>query len=55
MPTDVSLTFEPDNKDSVPIAVVVGGDYDGEKVYLNDSSSSGGKKKPKKHLDFERL
>jgi len=55
MPTDVSLTFEPDTKDSVPIAVVVGGDYDGEKVYLNDSSSSGGKKKPKKLLDFNKL
>ena len=53
MPTECSLSFEPEGKDSAVIATVSGGEYDGEKVYLNDESKSGGKM-PKKRLDFTK-
>jgi hypothetical protein len=53
MPTDCSLSFEPVSSKSVPIAVVSGGDYDGAKVYLNDSSQDKGPQKATS-LDFGR-
>lgn len=51
MPTECSLSFEPASSESTAIAVVSGGEYDGAKVYLNDSSKTGGKE-PKRSLDF---
>lgn len=53
MPTDCSLSFEPVSSKSVPIAVVSGGEYDGAKVYLNDSSQDKGAGKATS-LDFGR-
>ena len=53
MPTECSLSFEPASKESVAIAVASGGEYDGAKVYLNDSSKDkDGGKNPKRSLDF---
>jgi hypothetical protein len=54
MPTEASLSFEPEDKKSVAIAIATGGDYDGEKLYLNDASHTKGKN-PKKHLDFSKV
>jgi hypothetical protein len=47
--SDCSISFEASSKDSVAIAAVVGGDYDGKKVYLNDSRKG---KATKSSLDF---
>lgn len=47
--SDCSISFEPSSKESVAIAAVVGGDYDGKKVYLNDCRKG---KNPKSSLDF---
>jgi hypothetical protein len=52
MPVDCSLSFEPSSKESVAIAGVSGGDYDGKKVYLNDSSKCKGGKNPHTSLAF---
>jgi hypothetical protein len=52
MPTECSLSFEPAAKESVAIALVSGGSYDGKKVYLNDSSKSKHSSDPKRGLDF---
>ena len=48
----VGLSFTPDSKESIPIAIVTGGEYDGERLYLNDDSKGG--KKPKKKLSFAK-
>ena len=47
--SDCSISFEASSKDSVAIAAVVGGDYDGKKVYLNDSRKG---KATKSSLEF---
>ena len=54
MPTECSISFEPSNKESIAIAVVSGGEYDGAKVFLNDSSKckDTGEKSPHRSLDF---
>jgi hypothetical protein len=52
MPTNIGLSFTPDSKESIPIAIVTGGEYDGERLYLNDDSKGG--KKPKKKLSFAK-
>jgi len=53
MPTECSLSFNPASPESSAIAVVSGGEYDGAKVYLNDSSKTKGDSKgAPRSLDF---
>ena len=50
----VNIAFEPESKDSPAIAVVSGGEYDGEKIYLNQSETQPVKGGKRKSLSFAK-